>query len=207
MGVTHKLPLAFLLLAASAQAGEPQAFRRPLVDAEIDWSAGAVTAQGGGAADIRMPGPHAARPGAERRARAAAEDKLRAAVRELRQGKKLDEKTALERASIARIEYQSNGGVVLWLALRLSDLVTAKPAGVSLRVASMPLALAPVVAAGGKTAALGLATYRPAAECPKDAVAARRDAGGRLVLSDKDAKLLDSLAGAAVVIYLDRPQP
>ena len=203
--ILRSLPL--LILAGAALASEPGAFRRALAEAEIDWSAGTITAQAGAAADIRMPGPNAARPGAERRARAAAEAKLRAALHEMGQGKKLDDKAALARASISRIEYQSNGGVVLWLAIRFSDLVSAKPATTSLRVANMPLALAPVVTAGGKTATLGVATYRPAADCPQDAVPVRRDGEGRLVLADQDSKLVDSLAGAAVVIYLEKPQP
>ena len=196
-----------LLLAASALAKEPPSFRRPLAEAEIDWSAGTVTAQAGAAADLRMPNPNAARPGAERRARAAAEEKLRAALRQLAPGKKLDDKAALAGASISRIEYQSNGGVVLWLAVRLADVMAANPAAAALRIASMPFALAPVVAAGGRAATVGLATYRDAADCPKDAVVVKQDGEGRLVLADKDAKLLDSLAGAAVVIYLEKPQP
>ncbi|MBN2574785.1 MAG: hypothetical protein JXP73_09490 [Deltaproteobacteria bacterium] len=200
-------PLALLFLAFSAQAEESHAFRQALGDAEIDWSAGTVRARAGAAGDIRMPGPNAARPGAERRARAAAKEKLRAALRDLGRGARLDVESALARASLSRIEYQSNGGVVLWLVARFSDLAPAKAAAVSLRVASMPFSLAPTVVAGGKTARLGMATYRPAASCPKDAVAARRDGQGRLALPERDARLVDSLAGAAVVIYLDRPQP
>ena len=199
------MPLCLLALAASAQAKEPAAFKRAVAGAEVDWSAGIITAQAGAAADIRMPGPSAARPGAERRARAAAEEKLRAALRELGQGKQLEDKAA--QATVSRIEYQSNGGVVLALALRFTDLVSAKPAAASLRVSSMPFVLAPVVVAGGKTAATAFATYRPASDCPKDAPPARRDGAGRLVLSDADAGLVDSLAGRAVVIYLEKPQP
>ena len=154
-----------------------------------------------------MPNANAARPGAERRARAAALEKLRAAAGELLRGRKLDEAAGLGRAIVSRTEYQSNGGVVLWLALRFSDLVPAPPAAVSLRVATMPFALAPVVASAGKSATLGFATFRPASEAPKDAVAVRRDGEGRLIVSGGDAKLVDSLAGAAVVIYLEKPQP
>jgi len=61
------------------------------------------------------------------------------------------------------------------------------------------------VAGAGKTATLGYATYRPASGCPKDAVAARSGGDGKLALAD--GKLVDSLAGAAVVIYLGKPQP
>jgi hypothetical protein len=201
MGVARLL----LLLAALAQAKEPSSFRRQVVEAEVDWSAGTLTAQAGAAADIRMPNPNAARPGAERRARALAEEKLRAALRQLLPGKQLDDKVGAAKAS--RIEYQSNGGVVLWLTLGFAELAPGKPAPVALRVASMPFALAPLVVAGGKTAALAYVTYKAAAECPKDAIATERDSQGRLVLAGSQAKLIDSLAGAAVVIYLEKPQP
>jgi hypothetical protein len=207
MGVARPLALACLFLAVSAQAKEAASFRRQVGAAEVDWSAGTLTAQAGAAADPRMPNANAARPGAERRARAAAEAKLLPALRELGQGKTVDEKAALGRAVVSRIEYQSNGGVVLWLTVHFSDLVAARPAPVALRVASMPLSFAPVVAAGDKTATLGFATYRPAASCPKDAPSARRDSRGRLVLAGDTAKLVDSLAGTAVVIYLEKPQP
>jgi hypothetical protein len=198
----------FLLLClGAATAPDPARFVRPLGAAEIDWSAGTITAQAGAAADLRMPNPNAARPGALRRARAAAEEKLGAALSALAPGTMPDAKQALLHAEVTRTEYQSNGGVVLWLSLRFSDVAKAKPSPLSLRVASMPFAFAPVVAAGGRTARVGFATFRPAALCPKNAVAARRDGAGRLVLADQDAKLVDSLAGAAVVIYLEKPQP
>jgi hypothetical protein len=205
MGVTQALPLGLLLLAALAQAKEPASFKRDVAGTEVDWSAGTITAQAGAAADMRMPGPNAARPGAERRARAAAEEKLRQALRVMGQGKKLEDKAS--QATLSRIEYQSNGGVVLWLVVRFSELVAAKPAEASLRVASMPFELAPTVSAGGRLATTGFATYRPAGDCPKDAVPVRRDPVGRLVLADADAKLLDSLAGRAVVIYLEKREP
>jgi hypothetical protein len=202
-------PALLLLWFAALPAQDSASFRRPLGGAEIDWSAGTITAMGGAAADLRMPNPSAARPGAERRARAAAEEKLRVALTALAPASVADAKAAatLLRAKVARTEYQSNGGVVLWLALRFSDVAEAKPSPVVLRVVSMPFAFAPVIAAGGKTATLGFATFRPAAECPKDAVAARRDSEGRLGLAGQDAKLIDSLAGAAVVIYLEKSQP
>jgi len=205
MGVTRFLPVLLLMLAGVGHAKEPAVFKRILVDAEVDWTTGTITAQAGAAADIRMPDPTAARPGAERRARAAAAEKLRVAARALGQGKTADDKSVLAKATVSRTEYQSNGGVVLWLSLRFSDLVPGKPAPIALRVASMPFAFAPVVAGAGKTATLGYATYRPASGCPKDAVAARSGGDGKLALAD--GKLVDSLAGAAVVIYLGKPQP
>jgi hypothetical protein len=201
------VPLGLLVLAAGVEAKEPSPFVRPLLEAEIDWSAGTITAEAGAAADIRMPGPNAARPGAERRAQAAAEGKLRKALRELLPGKKLDDKTVLAQAARSRIEYQSNGGVVLWLSVRFADLIPAKPAALPLRVTSMPFSVAPQVTAGGKTAPVAFATYRPAGECPKHALPVQRDGEGRLVLPGAATQSLDSLAGAAVVIYLEKPQP
>ena len=46
----------------------------------VDWMAGTLATGGGAAADLRMPSVDLARPGAERRARAVAEAKLRAAL-------------------------------------------------------------------------------------------------------------------------------
>ncbi len=207
MGVARALSWGLLFVASLALAKEADDFRRPVAAAQVDWTAGLISAQAGAAADLRMPGPNAARPGAERRARAAAEEKLRAALRELRPGRPLDEAAVLARATVARTEYQSNGGVVLWLGLLFSDVTPAKPAAISLRTANMPSVLAPTVVAGHRSVAVGFATYRPAALAPPDAVAVRRDGDGRLLLGGADGKLVDSLAGAAVVIYLEKPQP
>ena len=206
MGVARLLSLACLLLATSAAAKDAAAFRRQLGEVEVDWTAGTLTARAGAAADLRMPNANAARPGAERRARQAAEEKLRAALRELARGRQVDEKV-LARATVARAEYQSNGGVVLWLTLAFADLALAKPTDISLRVARMPFALAPMVVAGAKASAVGLATYRPATDAPKSAIRVERDAHGRLVLPSAQAHAFDSLAGAAVVIYLEKPEP
>jgi hypothetical protein len=206
MGVARLAPLLVLLLVLAARADEASAFRQQVGEVEVDWRAGTVTAQGGAAADLRMPNPNAARPGAERRARKAAEEKLRAALREMASGRQVDDKL-LARASLSRIEYQSNGGVVLWLSLAFADIASAKPSDLALRVASMPFVLAPLIAAEGRTAAVGVATYRPAAESSKSAIRVERDARGRLVLPSAHVQAFDSLAGAAVVIYLEKPQP
>jgi hypothetical protein len=207
MGVVRFLPILPLVLSALAQAAEPAAFKRTVAGAEVDWSAGTITAQAGAAADIRMPSPNAARPGAERRARAAAESKMLAALRALGLDKLAKDKTALEHATVSRIEYQSNGGVVLWLSVAFSDVSPAKAAPSSLAIATMPFEIAPTLVAGGKEARVARATYRPAADCPKWAVRIRRDEKGRLVLPEVRADLLDSLAGSAVVIYLEKAQP
>ena len=129
MGVARLSPLLLLVLSALAQAAAPSAFKRAVAGSEVDWSTGSLTAQAGSAAEMRMPGPNAARPGAERRARAAAEAKLLAALREL--GLDKPSRTALDHAAVSRIEYQSNGGVVLWLSVRFADLVPAKTAPAS----------------------------------------------------------------------------
>jgi hypothetical protein len=207
MGIARLLPLLVLLVVAAAHAKAELAFKRTVADTEVDWSAGTITAQAGAAADIRMPNPNAARPGAERRARALAEDKLRAAVHVLVPGQKLDEKSLLDKAAVSRIEYQSNGGVVLWLALRFADLVPAKPATMAFKTTSARFEFAPTFTAAGKELQPGYVTYRPASESPKGAITLRRDERGRLALPSADAKLGDSLAGAAVVIYLDKAQP
>jgi hypothetical protein len=60
-------------VTATAAATGAVADSSPLRDArggvEIDWGEGTVTAQGGAAADLRMPSAELARPGAQRRAR------------------------------------------------------------------------------------------------------------------------------------------
>jgi len=204
MGVARLVPFVLLLVPLLALGKETAAFTRTVAGVEVDWSAGTLTAQAGSAAELRMPGPNSARPGAERRARALAEEKLHTALAIVAHGKKLDEKEALARATISRTEYQSDGGVVLWLTLRFSDVVTpAKPAKVSLKVAHMPFELGPVVASGGRDVELGFATYRPAADCPRDAVRGELDGKGRLRLASL-AGGTDSLAGASVVIYLEK---
>ena len=207
MGVARLPTILFFVLSALAQAAQPALFKRTVAGTEVDWSAGTITAQAGAAADIRMPGPNAARPGAERRARAAAEAKLLAAMGELGLDRPSKEKTVQEHAAISRIEYQSNGGVVLWLSIGFSDLVPAKAAPRALRIASMPFESTPTLVVRGQDVRVAIATYRPAAECPKDALQVRRDGKGRLVLPATPREMTDSFAGSAVVIYLEKAQP
>jgi len=203
MGIARLLPLVLLLAPMLAHGKEAAAFKHTVAGAEVDWSAGTITAQAGSAADIRMPGPNTARPGAERRARAAAEEKLGAALAIVAHGKKLDERDALKHATVTRIEHQSDGGVVLWLALRFSDVIQAKPAAVALKVTAMPLEFAPIIMVAGREAQLGFATYRSAADGPRDAIHVERDDKGRLLVPAA-AGGVDSLAGSAVVIYLEK---
>lgn len=212
------VPLVVAMLA-HAHLATAASLVRPLAGAEVDWSAGTVTASAGAAADMRMPSPAAARPGAERRARAAALDKLRAALRALplRGKQRLGEKqveAALGHASTTRIEYQSNGGVVLWVGVRFTDLVasatttsTSTTTGlVALAVGAMPLELAPLLVAGAKEIVLGHARYHQGPP-PAGAISVRRDDKGRLLLPSGSETTLDQLAGGPVVIYLQRVLP
>jgi hypothetical protein len=206
MGIVGQLLLVVLLAASFAQARAPSAWKRMVAGAEVDWSAGTIVAEGGAAADLRMPGPNSARPGAERAARAAAAAKLRSAIRELGLDKDA-ETSAAEHAAVSRIEYQSNGGVVLWLAVAFSDVAVGKAAPKALRVSTAPFRFAPTLAGAGKFVRASSATYQAAADCPADALAVKRDDKGRLVLPSAETALIDSFAGASVVIYVEKPEP
>src|SRR5579863_568988 len=77
---------------ASAEAPASSELVETREGVSIDWRAGTLAATGGAAADLRMPSVDLARPGAERRARAAALGKLRTALTSLPAGggRKLD---------------------------------------------------------------------------------------------------------------------
>jgi hypothetical protein len=205
MGVVRLL-LVVLLAAGSAHAREPSTWKRTVAGAEVDWSAGTITAEGGAAADMHMPGPNAARPGAERRARAAAAARLQAALHELGLDKE-SEKLVAEHATVSRTEYQSNGGVVLWLAVKFSDVAVGKAAPRPLRVSTAPFKLAPTIVAAEKSVRAANATYHATADCPADAIAVKRNDKGHLVLPPSEAGLIDSFAGASVVVYVEKPEP
>ena len=205
--------------ATPARAGTPVPLVRRLAGAEVDWSAGTVTASAGAAADMRMPSPDAARPGAERRARATAVEKLRGALHALpvRGNQRLGEKQvdeALVHASTTRIEYQSNGGVVLWVGVRFDELVegASHPVAavatepVALAIAAMPLELAPLLVGGGKEIIGGHVRYQHGPP-PAGAIVVRRDDKGRLVLPTGSEATLAALAGGSVVIYLQKVLP
>jgi hypothetical protein len=202
--------VATTCLVAAAQ-GRPDGFVRPLASADVDWREGTLTASAGAAADTRMPSPDAARPGAERRAKAAALEKLRSALKVLpvNSGDVLDTsaiENALAHAQVTRREYQSNGGVVLWAVVHFADLSSAAkptPAPV-LSVPSMPFELAPQLTSGGKQARVGYATFR-SGKPEGNAVAVQRDKKGRLVLPKETE--LDQFADAPVVIYVHKAVP
>ena len=205
MGIVQLLPIMVLLLPAIALGKGAATFKRSVAGAEVDFAAGTITAEAGSAADMRMPGPNAARPGAERRARAAAEEKLRAALAILAHGNPIDGKAALAHATVTRTEYQSDGGVVLWLTLRFSDVLPAKAATVVLKLPAMPFEFAPVITGSGRDVQTAFATYRSAADCPKDAVRAALDGKGRLTVASSGK--VDALDGAAVVICIEKELP
>ena len=201
-----------------ASASEPS---RLLQDrrgaAAIDWAAGTLQAQSGAAADLRMPSADLARPGAERRARAAALDKLRTALTTLPLG---SDRTltaaaierALGRVRTVAVDYQSNGGVLVRLEVRFSDWLASPPVAaaepaepvVTIAVPTAHLGAAPVAKVGKEEVTLGAALYRvgspPAAA---RAISGRSDRAGRLSVAG-DAALAQKLAGAVVLIYVER---
>jgi hypothetical protein len=213
-----------LVVAVSTVAARPVASVEPsrlLQDkrgaATIDWAAGTLQAQAGAASDLRMPSADLARPGAERRARAAALDKLRTALTTLPLGSdRTLSAAAIERAlgrvRAVAVDYQSNGGVLVRLEVRFSDwlasppVVAADPAEpvATIAVSTAHLAAAPVAKVGKEEVTLGAAIYRvgspPAAA---RAISGRSDRAGRLSVAG-DAALAQKLAGAVVLIYLER---
>lgn len=176
----------------------------------IDWRAGTLAASGGAAADLRMPSVDLARPGAERRARAAAVGKLRAALAALPTGggRKLDPDRvdrALGRARATDTQYQSNGGAVVRMEVRFADWLedpAAQPTVLSVR--EVHLGASPKALVGGQEIALGAATYRTGVP-PADAGArsARVDHGGRLVI-EGSAGLAAKLARGPALIYVQK---
>jgi hypothetical protein len=212
--------LLSVLAAPPAQAASDAALIRNLGDAKVDWTSGVITARAGAAADLRLPGPEAARPAAVRRARERAAVKLRQALEKLplRQGRKPEAKqidAALGRAEVSAADHQCNGGVLLTLAVSFADLqeakaVPRKPAPAApdlvLSVAKMPLEVSPVLLVGAAEVPLGSASYRlgaaPKADKP---LTAKRDRAGRLVVPAAKAPPATSLRGARAVIYVRTP--
>jgi hypothetical protein len=146
-------------------------------------------------------------------------EKLRAALRALpvRGSERLGEKqvdAALSHADTTRIEYQSNGGVVLWVGVRFDDLLGKTPASasssvtgpVALTVGAMPLELAALVVSDGREIVARHVRYQQGPP-PADAISVRRDDKGRLVLPKGSEPTLELLAGGPVVIYLQKVLP
>ncbi|HVV16173.1 MAG TPA: hypothetical protein VHH90_03140 [Polyangia bacterium] len=174
----------------------------------VDWSAGTLSASGGAAADLRMPSVDLSRPGAVRRARAAALARLRVALESLPlgNGRKLDAarvERALGRARTADVQYQSNGGAVVRLEISFADwLEDGSPPKVALTAPALHLAAAPSARVGGRDVTVGAATYK-VGPAPADAHAAKADHAGRLAV-DGDAELAGKLARGVVVIYVGK---
>ena len=176
----------------------------------MDWRAGTLSASGGAAADLRMPSVDLARPGAERRARAAVTAKLRSALGALPAGAghKLDPDRidrALNRARTIDVQYQSNGGAVVRMEVGFADWLEDPGAPTTtLTVREAHLVAAPRAVVGGQEISLGAATYRVGSP-PADAGAraARVDHSGRLLL-DGGAELAAKLARGVAVIYVQK---
>jgi hypothetical protein len=214
VGVAAKLLLLVAGLAAHpGHAPSGTSLEETRAGVTIDWGEGTLTAPGGAAADLHMPSADLARPGAERRARAAALAQLKQAllVLPLGGGRTLSPEaveTALARARAADIEYQSNGGAVIRLRVRFGDWLPAEPtAGPVLAIDEIHLAASPALRIAGKEIASGVARYRlgapPAGTRP---VAVKVDREGRWVAkADKaDKDLGDKLSGTAIVIYVQK---
>lgn len=195
--------------ARAAGQGTPQKLREPLGECEVDWEAGLVVAHAGAAADLRLPGPDAVRAMAEKQARARAAAKLKSALERLPLGpgrtpSKSQIEAALGRATPSRIEYQSNGGVLLSLAVRFADLAAA--AGehgddLTLAVTSTALEAVPTVVMGGREVAVSHAVYR-FGDAPAAAVPGRRDAQGRITAEGT----WKGTEKVRAVIYVRRPR-
>jgi len=217
---------------AGASLGDPFVDNRP--SATVDWRRGAIQATGGAAADHRMPSADAARPGAERRARAAARARLAEALRSLPLGggRHLDEAAvtrAVNRARELEVELQSNGGAQVRMEITFGDweeLAGATGAGidrgaeggspgtgdqpttpVGLLALSLPearLAAAPMVVVGQREVALGSARYTGISGMPEGL----RPLPGHV---DQKGRLVLSgresaqdLAGRAVMVYVQK---
>jgi hypothetical protein len=215
-----------------AATGGPVSLQQPLAGAEVDWQAGLVIARAGAAADIRLPGPGPARAAAEQQARGRAAELLRGALKQLplRRGRRPAPRAieaALARLRPMQIEYQSNGGVLLSLAVRFGDLVAPAPednragwhkhAGgqehegegelpdLVLAVESMPFEVAPTVLAEGKELAVSFAVYRIGVPpSGARAFAARPDNAGRLLVTGASKP---PLSGPRAVVYVRSPAP
>ena len=199
---------------ASPSPASPSPPSADLVDTHegvtVDWRAGTLSASGGAASDLRMPSVDLARPGAERRARAAATAKLRTALGSLPLGggHKLDPDRidrALNRARTADVQYQSNGGAVIRMEVGFADWLEDPGAPTTtLAVREAHLVAAPRAVVGGQEISLGAATYRVGSP-PADASArpARLDHSGRLVI-EGGPDLAAKLARGVALIYVQK---
>jgi hypothetical protein len=164
-----------------------------------------------------MPSVDLSRPGAQRRAQAAAVAKLRAALVSLPlgSGNKLTNpeiERALGRARPVDVQYQSNGGAVVRVEIRFGDwletpnLPSNPKDGFAVAVPSIHLGAAPTARIGKRDVRVGAAVYRiTGGKVDKSVADAKVDKDGRLVLSG-DAQLPDKLARGQVMIYVGKLQ-
>jgi hypothetical protein len=204
------------VLVARAGHAAPSSLEETRAGVSVDWGEGTLTAQGGAAADLRMPSAELARPGAERRARAAAAAKLRAALAglPLGGGRALSSESverALGRGQVVDVEYQSNGGAIVRLRVRFGDWLPAEPPpGPAIAVGEAHPAAAPTLRIAGQEVTTGAARYRVGSPpAGTRAVAVKIDHDGRWVVrGDKaqreDKDLGEKLAGASIVIYVQK---
>ena len=190
----------------------------------VDWRRGILIAHAGAAGDLRMPSAEIARAGAQRRAGDAGRARLGEALRSLPLGggRKLDAASidrALQRAQPKRIEYQSNGGVLLDLELPFgawNDPVPTPPGhdagalaagaapSVALRLTEGSLAAEPTLLIGETEVTFGSVRYALVSELPADShpLVVRADKKGRLV--SKEAEPTKDLALRNAVIYVQK---
>jgi hypothetical protein len=213
-GNSGAFALAALIVAAApaAVAADSSPLRDSIVGADVSWDKGTLSVSAGAAGDLRMPSVDLSRPGAERRAQAAGQAKLRAALAALPlgQGHKLtgpEVDRAVARARSIDVQYQSNGGATMRFELKFGDWLETPDPPVVLAVAvkSMRLGAAPTARVGGRDVRIGAATYVVGDAAQKNVVDAKVDKEGRLVLAG-DAALVDKLARGAVVIYVGKVQ-
>jgi hypothetical protein len=225
--------LVFLIAASTAIAASD-----PLVQEDsgtvVNWRRGIVAATAGAAPDHRTPSAEVARAGAERRARASARARIGEALRKLPLGggRKLDELAvtrAIERARVAELEYQSNGGVMVTMevafgtwAASASASASEKPsrpdggsadddgaappsrgAPTALSLSEGRLGAAPVVVVGGREvepSAVRYATGAPPPGGPRPAKA-KLDKKGRLII---EAGAPGEFAARPLLIYVHK---
>jgi hypothetical protein len=204
-----------LALTGLAARAEDAALVERRDGVEIDWRAGTLTASGGAAADLHMPGADLARAGSVRRAEAAAREHLEHALAALPLGgdRKLPAAAAARAVAHARTtatDYQSNGGALVRVTIRFADWLDPPPAegapvAITLSVPAMRLGASPLAKIGDAERPLGAAVYRVGTP-PADAraVAAKVDHGGRLVIEAKHAPAADKLAAGTAVIYVGK---
>jgi hypothetical protein len=193
--------LALSAWATTAGAGgDGHALQEKRAGVAIDWEAGTLSVSAGAAADLRMPSVDLARPGALRRANAAAAAKLRAALVDLPlgDGRKLagaEVDRAVGRARTTDIQYRVELKFGDWLE------TPSPPVVATLAVPSIRFGASPMAKIGGQEVRVGAAVYRLGTD--KSAVGAQVDKAGRLVVAG-DPQLRDKLARGLAVIYVHK---